>query len=432
MVISNVLFAVGNLICGLAKSEWTMILGRVVSGMGGGGLMAIATFVASDLVPLRQRGMVQAFGNICFGLGAGLGGVFGGWVNDTWGWRVAFLAQVPPVVVSGILVWFIVDIPPKKSEKSKLSRVDFLGAFTLVLTLMLLLLGLNSGGNVVPWNHPLVYVSLPLSAVALLAFIYVEARVATEPVIPVHLLMDRTVAFACLTNWFCTMVLFMGAFYVPIFFQVKGLSTTQAGARLIPQSIGASTGSLIAGIVMNKTGKYKLLGFVLTATLTVGVAFLSFMNFQTPEWPPILYMFLIGTGYGGMLVVTLLAVVSAVDHEHQAVVTSATYAFRSTGSTIGVTIGSAVYQNVLLSQLHTRFDGRKGADREIQRIRNSLDELKHLPEGWKNGVYDSYEMALRSVFLTAVGVAVLGTVCYAFIRQHTLHKTLERRASSQS
>ena len=93
LVFSNVFFAAGNLICGLATSEWVMIFGRVVAGMGGGGLNAISTFVASDLIPLRRRGVWQGFGNISFGLGASLGGVFGGWINDTWGWRKAFLIQ---------------------------------------------------------------------------------------------------------------------------------------------------------------------------------------------------------------------------------------------------------------------------------------------------------------------------------------------------
>ncbi|KMU83620.1 multidrug resistance protein fnx1 [Coccidioides immitis H538.4] len=87
LVVSNVLFGLGNLICGLAQDEWVMIFGRVVAGMGGGGLTAIATFVTSDLVPLRKRGLWQGIGNICYGVGSGLGGVFGGWVNDTWGWR---------------------------------------------------------------------------------------------------------------------------------------------------------------------------------------------------------------------------------------------------------------------------------------------------------------------------------------------------------
>ena len=93
LIFSNVFFAAGNLICGLATSEWVMIFGRVIAGMGGGGLNAISTFVGSDLVPLRRRGVWQGFGNICFGVGSALGGVFGGWINDTWGWRKAFLIQ---------------------------------------------------------------------------------------------------------------------------------------------------------------------------------------------------------------------------------------------------------------------------------------------------------------------------------------------------
>ncbi|RDW73450.1 MFS multidrug transporter-like protein [Coleophoma cylindrospora] len=432
LVFSNVMFAAGNLICGLAKSEETMIAGRVVAGMGGGGLMAISTFVASDLVPLRKRGVVQGIGNICFGTGAGLGGLFGGWVNDQWGWRLAFLVQVPLVILSGILVYFVVRVPAKKSDKSALSRVDFLGSLTIVTTLVLLLLGLNSGGNNVPWTHPLVLVSLPLSAVSLAAFIYIELYVASEPVIPVRLLLDRTVASACLTNWFCTMVLFMVVFYIPLFYQAKGLSTTAAGARLIPNSIGGSIGSLGAGIVMNKTGKYKTMGIGLVCTFTLGIGLLSTLTFTTPEGPAFVYMFLMGFGYGGMLTVTLLAVISAVSHDHQAVITSATYAFRSTGSTIGVTIASAVYQNTLKSQLWARFSEYPNAAEEISRIRDSFDELYHLPEGWLTGVLESYEWALRGVFLTALSFAVLACVTSAFMRQHTLHSSLDRRGSHSS
>jgi len=142
------------------------------------------------------------------GTGAGLGGVFGGWINDRWGWRWAFIIQVPFILVSAIVVFFTVDIPVKETSTSRLKRVDFLGSFTLVTTLVLLLLGLNSGGNIVPWVHPLVYVPVALSSVFLAAFIYVEDRVAKEPVIPVRLLLNRTVLAGCLTNWFASMAFF--------------------------------------------------------------------------------------------------------------------------------------------------------------------------------------------------------------------------------
>ena len=215
-------------------------------------------------------------------------------------------------------------------------------------------------------------------------------------------------------------------FYTPIFFQVRGLSATQAGMRLIPISVGTSVGSLIAGIIMNKTGKYRILGLALTFAFALGTGLLALLDLDSPEWPACIYLFLTGGGYGGMLTVNLLAAISAVDHEHQAVISSAGYAFWSTGSTIGVTIASAVYQNILKIGLWAKFGEEERAADEIKRIRDNFDELSHLPPGWHDGVFDTYMDALRGVFLTALGVVVLAFVCACFMRQHTLHTTLAR------
>ncbi|PNP86517.1 hypothetical protein FNYG_00219 [Fusarium nygamai] len=85
LVVCNILFGLGTLLCGVATSKWMLLAGRVVAGMGGEGLNAITAFVASDLVPLRRRGVIQGFVHICYGVGAGLGGLFGGCINDLWG-----------------------------------------------------------------------------------------------------------------------------------------------------------------------------------------------------------------------------------------------------------------------------------------------------------------------------------------------------------
>lgn len=206
LVFSNVFFAAGNLICGLAQTDTVMIAGRVVAGIGGGGLMSISTFLGSDLVPLRKRGIVQGIGNICFGSGAMLGGVFGGFINDnsSRGWRLAFLVQVPVIVVSGLLVFFLVKVPPKASNKSYISRIDFVGALLTVAFLVALLLGLNAGGNLVAWTDPLVLTTLPLALVLLAGFVLWESRAAL-PIIPVRLLVNQTVLTACITNLVCTM-----------------------------------------------------------------------------------------------------------------------------------------------------------------------------------------------------------------------------------
>ncbi|KAG7419151.1 Multidrug resistance protein fnx1 [Fusarium oxysporum f. sp. rapae] len=427
LVVCNVLFGLGTLLCGVATSKWTLLSGRVVGGMGGGGLNAITAFVASDIVPLRRRGVIQGLVHICYGVGAGVGGLFGGWINDLWDWRTAFLSRVPLIAISTILVSITLnDAPTKHNNKSRLSRVDFSGAFTLSLTLILLLLGLNSGGNLVAWSHPLVLVSLSLSVAAAGAFVLVESKWATEPIIPMHLLLDQTVLAACLMNCLVTMILFMATYYVPIFFQVNGYSTTDAGLRLLPQSVGTALSSLTCGFIMKRTGRYRTLGMAVIACSALGFVGLSTMTIQTSTPLVLIYVFLVGMGYGGMLSVSLLATVAAVSHDDQAVATSANYAFRSIGSTIGVTIASVVYRNLLQHDLHQRFDSNEGSSKIIKRILDSLDELKRLPDGWSNGVYKSYEISLRGVFLTGLGVAVLGLVAASFIKEHRLHHTISR------
>jgi hypothetical protein len=97
------------------------------------------------------------------------------------------------------------------------------------------------------------------------------------------------------------------------------------------------------------------------------------------------------------------------------------------GGTLGVTIGSTVYQNVLKQHLWDRFGNEPNAAELIKRIRDDLSELKHLPEGWHDGVIRSFMEAFQAVWLTILGIALVGLVSTAFMRQHTLHSNLERR-----
>lgn len=427
LVFSNVFFAAGNLICGLAQSSGVMILGRVVAGIGGGGLMSISTFLGSDLIPLRSRGVVQGIGNIAYGCGAMTGGVFGGLMNDhtKLGWRLSFLVQVPPALVSAVAVAILVRVPPKQSDKSYLARIDFGGVFLTVSFLVLLLVGVNSGGNIVPWNHPLPLATIPLSLVAFAGFLWWESR-ATQPIIPVRLLLDRTLLSACMCNFLSTMVVMAGIFYVPLYLQVRGDSPTVSGLKLLPSPVGISICSVGAGYIMKKTGRYNPLGIGSLLMVISGLLIYTTQNESTPAWATMCAFFLVGGGYGAMLTSTLLACIAAVDHSQQAVITSATYLARSLGGTIGVTVSSAVYQNVLKDRLWKRFGDEPHAAEIIQKIRDDLNFLKHLPPGWHDGVLDSFMEAFRGVWFTMLALAIGALICVALIRQHTLHTNLSR------
>ena len=96
--------------------------------------------------------------------GAMVGALFGGFLNDytSWGWRMAFLIQVLPSFLSAIIVYSLIKVPPKQSDKSYVKRIDFGGVFLVSSFLAALVLGLSSGGNIVPWLHP-----LPIAAISL-------------------------------------------------------------------------------------------------------------------------------------------------------------------------------------------------------------------------------------------------------------------------
>lgn len=429
MISSAILLALGNLVCGLATSPWVMIFGRALAGMGGGGICVVSTIFGSDIIPLRKRGSWQGIGNVIYGVGAALGAILGGWLNDTWNWRAAFLLIVPLSCLSGLLMLFTVprSVINEEAKNTAWKRIDFLGAFTTVSTLVFLLLGLTSGSEVVPWTHPLVLISLSLSVISFALFIYVEKYHAAEPILPLHLMVNRTVLSACLTTGFSGMTYFSILFYGPIYFQVTGLSATQAGLRLVPSSVGLLLGSITTGVIMRLTGRYYFLSVVTQIVRLVSLFIISTFTLTSSTLKSILPFFLLGLGYSGMLTVLLCAVLSAVDLQYQAVTISALYAFNCTGSTIGIAISSCVFQNMLNKQLWALLGDLPGGAEVISRVKSDLEEIQNLPHDWTELVMGAYMNALRGVFLTTLALGILGMLASLAMREHVLHTKLQRK-----
>ncbi|KAK7424046.1 hypothetical protein QQX98_000656 [Neonectria punicea] len=412
LAFSNVAFATGNLVCGLATSQKVMIFGRVIAGVGGGGLMSIPTFLGSDLVPLRRRALVGGIANLWYGSGAMVGAVFGGFLNDytNLGWRLAFLVQVLPSFLSAIIVFLLIKVPPKQSNKSYLKRIDFGGVFLVSSFLTCLVLGLSSGGNMVPWTHPLPITATSLSAGLFIAFICWELE-ASQPIIPVKLLLNRTILASCLASVCCAAIALTSVFYVPLYLQARGDSATNAGLKILPSSLGTCVGALAPGIL----------------ALIIGTGLFALRADNSPTWITCLAFFIVGVGYNAVFTITQIACLAVVDHTQQAVVTSATYLARSLGGTIGITLASVVYQASLNAKLQDRFGDQPNAADEIQRIRDDLSELQRLPNGWYEGVIASLMEAFQHVWLIMLAWAVLALICISPIKQHKLYSTLERK-----
>ncbi|KAI0939480.1 hypothetical protein AcV5_000887 [Taiwanofungus camphoratus] len=361
MLLALSLFGVGTFLCGLAPSMDALIAARAVAGMGGGGVMTVSSVAVTDLIPLRQRGLYQGMTNILFGLGAGLGGPLGGWLNDSFGWRSAFLFQMPILVFSFILVSAKVSIKlpdevQKQSLHVKLRRIDFLGSLTLVGTVGCLLLGFSlKSTEELPWSHPLIWGLLVASAVWCGFFVFVETCYSPYPVMPIRLVKQRTPLAVSLSCLFGSIAAFSTLYNVPLYFSAVRLnSSTDAGLHLLPHSVAISTGSVFAGWVMRRTGKLYGLTLISCVLTVVAAILLVFWNNNTSTFH--LWFDIVPQGFGmaSVITTTLIAMIASVDKEDMAVATGITYLFRTTGQVLGVSLSGALLQAVLTRKLRER------------------------------------------------------------------------------
>jgi MFS family permease len=294
--------------------------------MGGGGIVSVGVIVLTDLVDLRHRGLLQGYSNILFGLGGALGGPLGGWISDRLGWRTAFGAQVPFLVVAAFLVYFFVRFPSKaplsrESWRSKLAKIDYLGSITLAGAVGSLLLSISiktsakpSSGGEYTWSHPLIWGLLIASVVLTSLFLLVETRCAVQPILPLSLMRRRTPAAVALSLLCVVTNQFSILYDIPLFFSAVRLdSASVAGTHLLPYTIFIGAGSVTIGWIMRKTGRYWWAGVGSALVIVSSSTMLIFWSKEVPGWLTWLAPIPAGFGYAGVLTSTLVGLMTNVE-----------------------------------------------------------------------------------------------------------------------
>ncbi|KAI9888023.1 MAG: hypothetical protein M1823_000144 [Watsoniomyces obsoletus] len=411
------IFGVGCALCGLSQTIGQLISARALAGIGGGGMTTVVSILLSDVVALRDRGTFQGYINIVYAAGAALGAPLGGFFVDSIGWQWSFLCQVPLAFIALVSVYFTLDLPPTEDAdwRAKLRRIDFLGAFVLVASLFTLLLGLDRGSNIT-WKSPVTAGLLSASALLFIAFILVETKVATEPFAPGRIIFEKSLLACYLCNFFSLGGWLSTLFYLPLYYQaVDGVSAAQAGARLMPAILAAVTGSLFAGFVMKKTGRYL--------TLTVVAYMMLLWGFV----PILLFTGLVSTSTAGSSIGLAICgfgngIVARASTADQAVATACSYLFRSLGSVLGLAISATVVQQSLRTHLRAALSNGSEADKIIEHARQSLDYIKTLDPVTRDVVRHCYGAATRAgFFLNACFVAGAALSAF-FVGEHRLSR----------
>jgi len=334
------------------------------------------------------------------------------------------LGQFPVCLLASTVVYFVLDLPETEHShwRERLSRIDFLGAFSLVIAVFSLLLGLDRGSNVA-WSDAITLVcccvSIPLFAI----FIFVEMRIASHPFAPGHVIFDRSLFASYLSNFFAVGGNMSAIFYIPLYFQaVEGMSATSAGLRLIPAMIASVIGSLFAGYFMQKTGKYYWLTiycFCLSVAGSVVIFLFAGLVFDF-SWGLIIGLAFCGFGTGAAITTTLINVIANADPNDQAIATACTYLFRSLGSVVGVSLAATAVQQSLRTQLKASLKSGHEVDKIVERVRQSLDYIKELEPDTRELVRNCYQKATNASFGLSIIIVCGALVSSWFIREKNL------------
>jgi MFS family permease len=440
---SIAVFVLSTAWCALAQSIGSFIAARAVCGLGAGGVIAMSGIITSDIIKLEYRGIYQSYLNMAWGGGNGLGAAFGGFLCESLGWRAAFGIQLPFIFVYAFLAAVLTPenlgpnlaISQGKSVFEALKSFDFSGATTLTIALTCLILGINLGGNIFSWTHPLVLSAIVLFVVASIFVVLVERR-ATNPILPMDLLSKAPNSNLMWSNLLATVVTSTIIFNVSLFQQaVRQETATRAGLFLISPLVGVSLASLLAGIYITRTRRMKpmlltgalcLLGGIIAVTILC-----SYTNI--PSWAFILLISGGNIGQGFLFPATTIAALSLNAEDEQAVVTTSLGLLRNLGVILGVSTSSWILQNTLNVYLDKYVTGSEAAKHEIIRgVRTSIKTIKTLDPTAQAQVIRAYASALQWTFGFAIIFALVVLCLVLPIRLPRLQSRAEVEGESDS
>lgn len=205
---------------------------------------------------------------------------------------------MPPILALLICGLFAVppDLGPNLARHTgqkwyqTLKGFDLVGSFCLTLTTASLILGLNLGGNIFPWNHPIVISALVTSVLAAGLLIHIESR-AHRPVMPLAMLSKSPRANLVFSNFFATLGINTVVFNAPLYFQaVKLESASVSGFRLAAPSSLQTIFAVSTGFFITYTGRMKSPQVLGSGSMLIGGILLSSMWDGIPPWLATLFV----------------------------------------------------------------------------------------------------------------------------------------------
>ena len=333
------LFIAGSMLAALAPAMSWLIVGRVVQGLGGGGLMSLAQTILADLVSPRERGRYQGYIGAVFATSSIGGPVLGGVLSEHLHWSLIFWINLP---LGLFALGMTSNVLRRVPFRPRPHQLDFLGALLMMAAAVSLLLALAWGGTRFAWNSAPIGALVGASALlwALFAWRLVSIE---EPFLPLTVLSNPIVRCASLAGACCMGVLVGLTMFAPLYFEVLWqMSASQSGMALIPMVGATVVASTVTGRALVHVERYKRMPLAGLAAGIVSLAALAAWPASLPIWGVIALLMLAGFSFGTVFPISTVAMQNAVHGAQVGTATGAANFFRSLVSALVVALFGAI------------------------------------------------------------------------------------------
>ena len=397
-----IIFVIGSALAGLSQSAGEMIGFRVLQGLGAGGLVALVQVVLADLVSPRERGRYAGYLSATMAVGTVGGPLLGGTITDSIGWRWNFYIGVPIAAIALVVLQKTLHLPARPKRHVS---IDYLGAGLIAASVSLLLIWVSLAGTHFAWLSTQSYLMVGGAILIGVAAVANELRVG-EPIVPMNLFRNRTVVLAVIASIAVGTAMFGTSVFLSQYMQLsRGKSPTEAGLLTLPMVIGVLISSLVVGRIISRTGVWKR--YVVTGSflLTIGMALMSTIKYDTSFVLLYIYMLMIGLGVGVVMQNLVLVVQNSVKATNLGSASATVTFFRSLGGAIGVSALGALLGHQVSSRVTSGL-AAIGAPSTGANGSQSIPVLSELPQPVRLVVEKAYGLGIGDLFLVAAILSV--------------------------
>jgi EmrB/QacA subfamily drug resistance transporter len=440
MMIGVTIFLIGSALSGLSQNMAMLIAFRGIQGIGAGALFPIALAVIGDLYTPAERGRYQGLFGAVFGVSFIIGPFLGGFLTDNVSWHWIFYVNIPVGLIS---LFVLARLLPTVKRAGATRNFDIAGAGVFIVAISALLIGLTNK-QTGDWADLGVGGLIAASAVLGAIFLAIEAR-AKEPIIPLAMFRNRTYAASLLSTFLVSFGFFGAIIFLPRWFQfVHGSSATESGYQIFPLLIGLIGSSIISGILVSRTGRYKLIILSGLVTMTVGIALMTQLTATTDITTLWVWMFITGAGIGPTLSVYTIVVQNAVPFRQLGVATSNLTFFRQIGGSVGLAVTGTIFGSRLIEELPGQLTAAGVPPQAVSQFSNAgttaLDNLvgvggnlgdqilAAVPEAFRaalqpiipaivNGIHSAFTIGVVSAFQIGVVTTILAAGTALFLKE---------------